>query len=235
MADHSTLDQALRRFAATLPSTYDVVEVLTEVGEAVTEMTGVTGTGVSLDDARGTLRFVTASTEEIIDLEHTQESEAQGPCIDAFTTGLVVTAEDLEDDLRWARFGAAALNGGFRAVAGIPMTTGERTIGALNLYDRKPREWDDDTLDDVRVLADVATTYVAFAQRLAHAEELTAQLQHALDSRVVIEQAKGLIAGERGISLEEALQVLRRHARSTGARLHDVAHAAVELGLRPPR
>lgn len=234
MADHSTLDQALRRFAATMPSSYDVVEVLTEVGEAVTEMTGVTGTGVSLDDNRGTLRFVTASTEEIVGVERTQETEAEGPCVDAFTRGRVTAAGDLEEGSPWPRFGAVALEEGFRAIAGIPMVTGERRIGALNLYDRKPREWDADTLDDAKVLADVATTYVAFAQRLAHAEELTAQLQHALDSRVVIEQAKGLIAGERGISLEEALQVLRRHARRTGTRLHDVAQAAVELGLRPP-
>jgi GAF domain-containing protein len=234
MADHSILDQALRRFAATLPTTYDVVEALTELGETISEVTGVTGAGVSLDDTHGTLRFVTASSEQIVDLERTQESEAEGPCFDAFTSGEVAVAGDLQLGSPWPIFGSTAAEQGFRAVAGIPMITGERTIGAIDLYDRQPRDWDPETLEDVRVLADVATTYVAFAQRLARAEELTAQLQHALDSRVLIEQAKGLIAGERGVSIEEALEVLRRHARATGTRLHDVARAAVDLGLRPP-
>lgn len=116
---------------------------------------------------------------------------------------------------------------------GIPLTVGERRLGALNIYNQAPRTWTPDDIANARVLANVATSYVLHASRIDEATRLNEQLQHALDSRIVIEQAKGLLAGEYGIPLEASFTISRHHSRSNNATLRSVADAVVTLGLRP--
>ncbi len=113
------------------------------------------------------------------------------------------------------------------------MTFDGRAVGALNIYDDHVREWSDEDLTAALVLADIATGYLVHASELNQARRTNEQLQAALDSRVVIEQAKGLLAGERGITLDQAFAILRRHARNRNAPVHAIAQAVVELGLRP--
>lgn len=119
------------------------------------------------------------------------------------------------------------------AVAALPMMVDSRSIGALNLYNHQVRQWSDDDLAAARVLADMATSYIINASELEKAQRTTEQLQEALDSRLVIEQAKGILAADGRLGMDQAYQVLRRHARSHNASLRSVAEAVVNLGLRP--
>jgi AmiR/NasT family two-component response regulator len=112
------------------------------------------------------------------------------------------------------------------------MRFGDReTMGTLDIYDMRPRTWEDDDLEASLLLTDMAVSYVANASELERSERIREQLQQALESRVVIEQAKGMIAAERGVGIDEAFKVLRQHARARNANLHDVAQAVVNLGL----
>jgi len=117
-------------------------------------------------------------------------------------------------------------------VAGIPMRLADKVIGSLNLYSTEPREWSDEDIAVAAVLADVATSYLVNASKLRQHEQLSEQLQHALESRVVIEQAKGITAQQQGITVDQAYQRMRRHARSHNASLRAVAEAIVGVGLQ---
>lgn len=113
------------------------------------------------------------------------------------------------------------------------MMVDSRALGALNLYADQPRQWSDDDLAAARVLADMATSYIVNASELERAQRTAEQLQEALDSRIVIEQAKGILAADGRLEMDQAYQVLRRHARNHSASLRSVAEAVVNLGLRP--
>jgi GAF domain-containing protein len=112
-------------------------------------------------------------------------------------------------------------------VAAVPMRLADQVIGALNLYDAGPREWSDPDIAIAGVLADMATS----ASKLRQQEQLSEQLQHALESRVVIEQAKGITAFQHSVSIDEAYQLIRGHARNNNASLRAVAEAIVSAGL----
>lgn len=136
---------------------------------------------------------------------------------------------------RWGSFGPAVLEAGFVAVAAIPMHVDHTTVGALNLYDRRARQRSDDdlALALARVLAAMAASYIINASELEQARRTAEQLQEALDSRILIEQAKGILAADGTLGMDQAYRVLRRHARSHNASLRAVAEAVVNLGLRP--
>jgi GAF domain-containing protein len=133
---------------------------------------------------------------------------------------------------RWPELAAAAADVGIVAVAGIPMHLNGTRLGALDLYHDRPHDWTDD-VEAARLLAYMATAYVANAARLDQVRHTAEQLQEALDSRVVIEQAKGILAGERNITVDEAFATLRSHARNNHVSLRAVADAVVNLRLRP--
>jgi len=225
--------QTLSEFAATLVKDFTVSDVLHDLAERATAVVGADSAGVSLQ-RDGHLRFATALDERCSRLERVQESEQAGPCVDALQAGKVVAVADLAAAVPgWGAYGRAARDAGIAAIAGIPMRLDGQKIGTLNLYSTTRREWSEDDLDAARVLADIATSYVINASKLAQQRRLSEQLQEALDSRVVIEQAKGILANERGISVDDAFELLRRHARSYRTSLRSVAEAVVNLGLRP--
>jgi GAF domain-containing protein len=232
MADQRLLLQALSDFAHTLVQRYAVADVLFRLTDHVSDVLNVAGAGVSLGDEDRRLRFITASNETITEIERVQELAQTGACVEAFTTGTVVESDDLGTELRWPELVPDALRLGLRSVVALPMSFGDNdTIGSLNIYDTRARRWEEDDLHAARVLADMAVSYVANASELERAERVREQLQRALESRVVIEQAKGMIAAERGIGVGEAFKLLRQHARSRNASLHNVADAVVNLGL----
>ena len=107
-------------------------------------------------------------------------------------------------------------------------------MGSLNIYDERIRHWSEGDVRAARVLADMAVGYVINASQLEQAERTREQLQEALESRVVIEQAKGMLANANGITIDEAFGRLRRHARSSRLPLREVATAVVESGLEIP-
>ena len=227
MVDQAALIRSFADYARTLSSPYDIGDVLYRLTDQVTEVLAVDGAGVSLGDSDGTLRFVTATDERITRIEERQVNAGQGPCHDAFTSGDQVTSADLAREDRWPAYAPVAAREGCAAVAGIPMMAGDRRIGAVNLYSRTPREWPADAMEIAQVLADMASGYVINAQTLTEAQRLNSQLQHALDSRIIIEQAKGTLAERHGISASAAFDRLRQHARARNRKLHEVAQAVV--------
>jgi GAF domain-containing protein len=224
--------QTLSKFAGALPAQYDIDEVLSELADSVAAVLGLSGSGVSLAED-GRLRFVTAVSDASGDLERIQEQSQAGPCKEAYDTGDVVRVNDVRQASdRWPAFSTAARRLGVARVAGIPMRLAEQSIGALDIYAAEPRTWSDEDIAVARVLADMATGYVVSTSKLRQQEQLNEQLQQALDSRVVIEQAKGITAHHRGVTVDQAFQLMRRHARNHNASMRSVACAIVHLGLR---
>ena len=234
MYDESLFMQALSRFAEVLPERYDLQEALSELTESVTGVLGLCGSWVTMADGGG-LQFLTAVSQASAELErdHAQLHPFPCPCRDAYSTGEVVRATDVrEESTRWPEFSASATRLSMAGVAAIPMRLADQVIGALNLYSLEPREWSDEDVAVAGVLADMATSYVVNASTLRQQEQLSEQLQEALDSRVVIEQAKGIIAQQNSVTLEQADHRMRSHADTNNASLRVVAEAIVALGLR---
>ncbi len=226
------LVEALAAFARTLARGYEIADVLHDLTARAAAMLRIKGAGVSL--LRGeVLEFITADSELFRDLEMVQEQHQQGPCIDAVSSGAVVTCADLDADDRWPAYATRGRQIGVRAVAGVPMRIDGATIGAVDLYHDQPHEWSESELTLARILCDMATSYVVNASRLDQQRRTAEHLQRALDSRVVIEQAKGIIAAQRHVSVDDAWKILRKHANDHQATLHSTADAVVHLGLRP--
>jgi GAF domain-containing protein len=232
MAHQKLLVRVLSEFARTLAGEFAVSDVLHDLAERVTEVLGVPGAGVSLADS-GRIRFVAAIDEVTAAIERVQEDTQEGPCVDAHRAGELVLVADLRDDPgRWPTFAERARELGIVAVAGIPMSWNGTRLGALDLYSTARRDWLADDVVLAQVLADMATCYIAHASELERSRRTVEQLQEALESRVVIEQAKGMLAAERSISVNEAFELIRSHARSHSASLRAVGEAIVNLGLR---
>jgi GAF domain-containing protein len=232
MYDQQLFLQTLSRFAVVLPARYDLEAALIELTKSIIAVLGVSGSGVTMAE-EGKLHFVTAVSHASGELERNQEEFQAGPCRDSFDTGEVVRVTDVREEVvRWPEFATTALRVGVAGVAGIPMRLADQVIGALNIYSSEPRAWTDEDISVAVVLADVATSYVVNASKLRQQEQLSEQLQEALISRVVIEQAKGITAQQNSVSIDNAYQLMRRHARNNNASLRVVAEAIVSVGLR---
>jgi GAF domain-containing protein len=234
MYDQSLLVRTLSRFAVVLPSSYDLQEALSELTESVTAVLGLCGSWVTMADD-GRLRFLTAVSQASAALarDHDQLHPFPCPCREAYSTGHAVRVTDVrEEATRWPEFSASASRLAVAGVAAIPMRLDDQIIGALNLYSPLPREWSDEDMAVAGALADVATSYVVNASKLRQQEQLSAQLRGALESRVVIEQAKGITAYRNGVTIVAAYQLMRRHARNNNASLRVVAEAIVAVGLQ---
>ena len=231
MYDQPLFLQTLSRFAVVLPARYDLEAALSELTESVTAVLGLCGSGVTMVED-GRLRFVTAVSQASGELERSQQEQQAGPCRDAYETGEVVRVDDVRaESTRWPEFSAIATRLAVAGVAGIPMRLDDQIIGALNLYSPEPRQWSDVDIAVAGVLADVATSYVVNASKLRQQEQLSEQLQEALESRIVIEQAKGITAQQNSVSIDQAYQLMRGHARNNNASLRRVAEAIVAVGL----
>lgn len=210
-----------------------MTDVLNDLTEQVTAALGVAGTGVSLWES-GQCRFAAASDERSAALERLQEAVRVGPCVDSCLTGEAVTVSSLAETSRdWGAYRQAAQEAGIVAVAAIPMCRDGESVGTMDLYDVSARDWSAEDLHVAGILADIAIGYLVQAWELDRQRRLNEQLRTALDSRIVIEQAKGALAAERHISVDEAFKVLRQHARSHSVTLRSVAEAVINLGLRP--
>ena len=233
MPDHDKLLQTLAGFASTLTQGYEISDVLHDLAERVTDVLAITGAGVSLLDD-GHLRFVTSDRETLANLERIQEIHQAGPCVEAIGTGEPVVVHQVADYAeRWPAYINRAGALGIGAIAAIPMRAAKTSIGTLDLYHDQAHDWSQDDLTAARTLADIATSYVVNASRYEQQRRIAEQLQQALNSRIVIEQAKGIIAAHRATNVDNAYSILRKHTRDHGASLHDIARAVVDLGLRP--
>ena len=220
--------------ADTLVADYDVVELLDQLVEACVSLLGVTAAGLLLNDQKGSLALVASSSEETRLLEIFQLQNNEGPCLDCVRTGTAVNSADLEADrARWPVFVPEALSAGFRSVTAVPLRLRNETIGGLNMFSDAESVLAGDDRDLAQALADVATIGI-LQQRSAHRTSVLAeQLQHALNSRVVIEQAKGVLAERDQVSMDVAFATLRKHARDHNLKLGDVAFAVVRGSANP--
>jgi GAF domain-containing protein len=232
LADHALLLQALRRFAVVMGGSYDINEMSIQLGERLTEALGAAGAGVSVADEKGRLKFVTATSEQIVAIEEVQERLQRGPCVSAFESQEPVALGDIGGTARWPDYRDAALRLGLNAVVGYPLSYEGHRLGALNLYSADRRQWTDDDLDVIGVFADMSTAYLVRDAELAETRDLARQLQGALESRVMIEQAKGVLANEHGITVDEAFERLRRYSQDKNIKLYEVCVAVVEDDLR---
>jgi hypothetical protein len=192
-----------------------------------TQLLDVSAAGVLLADPAGDLRVMAASSEQVRLLELFQLQNDQGPCLDCYRSGQPVRVTDLSAvEARWPRFTAQARQQGFSAVLALPMRLRHDVIGAMNLFATTPG-LDAADIQIAQALADVAT--IGILQHRAHrqADTVVTQLQTALDSRVLIEQAKGILAERLGVTMEEAFTTLRGHARANHRHLSELARAIV--------
>jgi GAF domain-containing protein len=214
--------------ADTLVDDYDVIEFLQMVTDHTADLVGASDVGLLLADQRGRLQFMAASNENVRALELFQVQNQEGPCLDAFKSGRpVVNADMQEAGARWPLFAPRAATAGFRSVHAIPMRLRSEVIGAMAVFRTDVGRLEDADVKIVQALADVATIGLLQERAVRRAESLSEQLQSALNSRFVIEQAKGAIAQFKHVSIDEAFHVLRGHARRTRRHLSELAQAVV--------
>jgi GAF domain-containing protein len=214
--------------ADTLVDDFDLIEFLHAVARHATDISGGAAAGVMLTGPDEALHHVGASSEDARLLELFQIQNAEGPCLDSFHSGVPVVVPDLsETHDRWPSFTPQALATGMASVHAFPMRLRERVIGGLNIFQSRRTELAPEDVRVLQALADMATIALIQEQALTRAEVISEQLQVALNSRTVLEQAKGAVARVFGITVEEAFVMLRAHARDTRQRLTDVAHEVV--------
>jgi GAF domain-containing protein len=231
--DGQLLSATFVELTDTMVADFDVIEFLHVLTDRSVKLLDVSAAGLLLADPRGELRVVAASSEAARLLELFQLQNDQGPCLDCFRGGQPVTVADLNAEAqRWPRFTAAAQQAGFAAVQALPMRLRDQVIGALNLFHATPGAFDPANVRVGQALADVATISLLHERSMRHSDTLNEQLQAALNSRVIIEQAKGKLAERLGIDMAQAFGILRSNARSRNLRLADLAQAFID-GTEP--
>lgn len=215
--------------ADTLVEDFDVVEFFSSLTERVVELGYASEAGILLVDETGDLQFMAASHERAHLLELFQLQNQQGPCQDCFTTGMPVGVDDLETASdRWPQFAPRATTAGFRSVQAVPLRLRGTVLGALNLFITEPGGIDREAQAVVQAMADVATIGLLQQRELDRAHAVEGQLQQALQSRISIEQAKGIISERVNISTDAAFEMLRGFSRNHNRKLHHVARDLVD-------
>ncbi|HUP14795.1 MAG TPA: GAF and ANTAR domain-containing protein [Acidimicrobiia bacterium] len=224
MSREEKLARTLVELADTLVADFDVVELLTRLTDSCVDVLSVGAAGLMLVAPEGDLRVMASSSEAMRVLELFELQAQEGPCLDCYRTGLPVVNQDLTTvNGRWPRFSEEALAAGFHSVHALPMRLRGVVIGALNLFFVEAGEMQQVDLDAAQAMADVATIAILQHRAALQAQVLNEQLNYALNSRIVIEQAKGMVAERENLNMEQAFSLLRNHARNHNLRLVDVA------------
>jgi GAF domain-containing protein len=223
------LARTLVHLADTLVADFDVVELLTTLTDGCIDVLDVGAAGIMLVAPEGDLRVMASSSEAMRVLELFELQSQEGPCLDCYRTGQPVLNQDLTAARdRWPRFAPEATTAGFRTVHAVPLRLRGKVIGALNLFHTHGGDMRQADIDAAQAMADVATIAI-LQRRAAHeAQTLNEQLNYALNSRIVIEQAKGMLAERLGIDIEQAFAVLRRYARNHNLRLLQVCGDVID-------
>ena len=235
MTREALLARTFVELADTLVDDFDVVDLLTLLADRCVEVLDVEAAGIMLAAPDGQLRVMASSSEAMRVLELFEIQAQEGPCVDSHRTGLPVVNQDLAaGNGRWPLFAREALAAGFQSVHALPMRLRGVVIGALNLFRIGPGEMATTDIDVAQAFADVATIAV-LQHRAAHESQvINEQLTHALNSRVVIEQAKGMVAERLGFDMARSFNVLRNHARNHNLLLAGVANAIISGTIAAP-
>lgn len=223
-----SLAQRFVALADTLVDDYDVVEVLDGLMSTCLELLEVDEAGLLLNDAQGNLQRVASSSEETRLLELLQVQTREGPCFEAVQTGQPIIVEDIEGSRdRWPTFAARAAADGFNSVYAFPLRLRDSTIGGLNLFGLTKASMDEESRVIAQALADIATIGI-LQQRSIHRTSLLAEnLQRALNTRIVVEQAKGILSERGDLPMDVTFDLLRSYARSHNLKLSALAHSVV--------
>ncbi|HUR73860.1 MAG TPA: GAF and ANTAR domain-containing protein [Sporichthya sp.] len=227
-----SVSAAFVSIANSLADGYDAVDLFSGLTTHCAELLDVSSAGLLLADARGVLHVMAASSDATRDLESFQLQRDEGPCLDCYCGGSPVLVPDLSaESARWPVFVPAALGVGFAAVHAVPMRLRDVVLGALGLFSTNTGALNADDLDLAQALAHVASIALVADKALSDKAAINEQLQHALASRVILEQAKGVLAERGGLEMGEAFAALRRYSRDHNQKLSKVAHLLVSREL----
>ncbi|MBK5289593.1 MAG: GAF and ANTAR domain-containing protein [Acidimicrobiia bacterium] len=235
MPREALLAKTLVELADSLVADFDVVELLTHLVDRCVEILDVSAAGLMLVAPAGDLRLMASSSEAMRLLELFELQAQQGPCLDCFRTGQPVVNSDLTArDGPWPRFSAQAVEAGFHSVHALPMRLRGTVIGALNLFDFEAGRMREDDVEAAQALADVGTIGILTHRAALEARVVNEQLNQALNSRIAIEQAKGMVAERTKHDMQSSFSTLRDYARSHNLRLVDVADDIINGRLDVP-
>jgi GAF domain-containing protein len=227
--DYGRLAQAFVGLADTLVADYDAVEVSQQLIESSMALLPIAAAGLLIGDVHGELHVLASSSEEIKLLEPLQLQSNAGPCLVAYRTGQPVLVEDLNlEPQRWPAFAKQAAEYHYRSVSALPLRLRDERVGALNLFRTEVGAMSPTDISVGQALADVATVGILHQRTLTNSQLISQQLEGALNSRVIIEQATGVLAERGSIDMDRAFVLLRANARKTQRRLADVARAVVD-------
>lgn len=230
MVDAARISDTLVDLADTLVSDYDLLDYLDRLLERSVEVLGADAGGVMLSPGGSgpqELNLLACTDEDARVVELLELQRQEGPCVDSHRLGISVVEHDLGQSDRWPQFTPVAMDRGFRAVYAFPMRLRDSVIGALNLFREQPGAAGAEEVRAAQALADMATIGILQHRAVQDARELAGQLQRALNSRVVIEQAKGILAERLGCDMEDAYQAMRWYGRNSNRRIRAVAAAVV--------
>jgi GAF domain-containing protein len=229
MAREAMLAQRLVELADTLVADFDVIELLTHLTDGCIDVLDVAAAGLMLAAPDGDLRVMASSSEAMRLLELFEVQAREGPCLDCYRAGEPLINQDLATvGDRWPSFAPEALAAGFHSVNAIPMRLRGTVIGALNLFHVHPGTMRSADVAAAQAMADVATIAILQHRATHEAQMVNEQLNHALNSRVIIEQAKGMLAERAAVDVDQAFGMLRSYARSHNLRLVDVARDIIQ-------
>lgn len=226
------LADTLVGLADTMIDDFDVIEFLSTLAERLVELLDAAEVGLVLADPQGRLRVMAATTERMRMLDLFEVQSNEGPCLECYRSGEPVLNVELDSALaRWPVFTPMARSAGFHAVHALAMRLRDQVIGAVNIFHTSQVAMSERDAHLAQALADVATIGLLQERAVRHATALSEQLQRALNSRVVIEQAKGVVAERAAVDMDTAFSWLRGYARGNNRRLSEVAGAVVERSL----
>jgi GAF domain-containing protein len=226
------LRQALDQLADLRSSPVTVEEALERVVATADTLFGVDGAALMLADRDQSLRNLAVSDVRAALLEELQVEHGEGPCVDAYDDKEPVAADDLADDDRWPRFAPAAADGGLLAVLASPIPYSDEAVGVVAVFHGQAHPWTEPEREAIVAFTELAALLILNAMEAAERGKLASELQVALDSRVVIEQAKGVLVGRHGLTTRQAFERLRRQARDQRRPLSEVARAVVSAAER---
>ena len=231
-ARERSVSAAFVAIANSLAEDYDAVDLFTGLTTHCADLLDVASAALLLADERGVLHVMAASSDATRDLETFQLQRQEGPCLDCHHDGSAILVPDLATErARWPVFVPAAIAAGFGAVHAVPMRLRDVVLGTLGLFSTRPGVLNAEDVDLAQALAHVASVALVADKALSDKAAINEQLQRALQSRVILEQAKGVLAERGGLEMAEAFAVLRRHARDHNQKLSELAHSLVSREL----
>jgi len=223
------LAQTFIELADTLVADFDLIEFLSMLAERCVELLGAVEVGLLLTGPGNRLQVMVSSSERMRMAELLEVQYEEGPCLDCYRTVQPIVNQRLESaDARWPRFAPMARESGFKMVHALPLRLRSDVIGAMNVFDTAPHEITPADLNLTRAFADAATIGILQERTVKQHTDLSVQLQGALNSRITVEQAKGIVAERLNVDMDLAFALIRKYARDRSRQLGAVANALIE-------